>query len=443
MKLVHFGEHTLSSPQQMVTLLDEVEKHREVCAVVSPLSGVCDQLQKIIQDNDSGGNLKTEGRMRGLISYHIAFAEVLLPRGDARKSLIDDLQTVGENLINTMDRKVGFELEALLLDTATHWSSLLVYYMMLKRGMKSELLLSRSFLRLNSEESPDVMHSRFLYDEFASENAFDYLVVQGGSILGMDSLPHALPSKSAGTAAAFALALGIPQIDVWHHKLPLENNDIKFVSESSPVRQLTFTEAIELNSSEIQILHSQCLKWLDDQRASIYLRSVLRPSDEGIRISGRQELPDGEVKIIRSTSNMVSVRVECSGLQVYSSVESILAQFGVEPYSVSASGGIISLVIPQHRHLYDVIEELNRLGGTNCSQNLCLIELVGHDLIRSRTVSSKLMEALGGIPFRLIFAGHSDHKLVAVIDNKYRTEALNQLHHAFFQVHNEPVAWLN
>ena len=159
------------------------------------------------------------------------------------------------------------------------------------------------------------------------------------------------------------------------------------------------------------------------------LADLADPLDGGIRIDG--VLEHGSIKAVAAKSQITAIRIQSSRmLLAHGFLRRVFEVFegyrtAIDMICTSEIG--VSLTIDDDRYLPEILRDLQRYGAVDVDRDMCIVCVVGDiDWGRPGTVS-RVMEALEGIPVRMVSYGGSPFNLSLLVRAEDRSETLRLL----------------
>src|SRR5690606_15795424 len=98
---------------------------------------------------------------------------------------------------------------------------------------------------------------------------------------------------------------------IWTDIDGLHNNDPRFVSNTQPIRYLSFDQAAELAYFGAKILHPQSVYPAQKNNISVRLLNTLNPSANGTLITN-SEIPEKVIVAVAAKDGITAIRIKSS-----------------------------------------------------------------------------------------------------------------------------------
>lgn len=110
------------------------------------------------------------------------------------------------------------------------------------------------------------------------------------------------------TAAIFAYCLNAVDVTIWKDVPGVLNGDPRVFENTRLLRQISYEEAIELAFYGASVIHPKTLQPLQRKEIPLFVKSFLRPADEGTAVSkGQKLLPQMPCFIVKKDQVLISL----------------------------------------------------------------------------------------------------------------------------------------
>lgn len=442
MNVLKFGGTSLATPERMHEVLRLSREEEPAIVVLSAVSGTTNALQEIADRIRRGAEV--DGALHALQTFYDTYIHDLLAtemaRTRARRVVANQLEQVREQVALAATSSTGAHAwersEKIIMAQGELMSTQLFQLMAAEQGQEVVLLSALDFIRLRSDQEPDLDQLRnrleLTLDAYSGESLF---VTQG--YICRDAMGHIDNLRRGGsdyTATLIGAAIQAREIQIWTDIDGLHNNDPRLVGHTRPVRRVSYREAAELAYFGAKILHPTCV--IPAERAGIPLRlkNTLQPQAPGTLISATGS---GQViAALAAKSGITALRIQSDRmLNAYGFLRRVFEVFERHRTPVdmiTTSEVSVSLTIDEVRALPVIIDELRQLGTVQVDSGQTILCLVGDQIQTSATVLSRVAEALSGIPLRMVSFGGSQNNVSILLPEEYAREALQRLHTVLF-----------
>lgn len=251
------------------------------------------------------------------------------------------------------------------------------------------------------------------------------------------------------SAAIFAAALNVDELQIWTDVSGLFTANPKIVKQAYEIPQISYEEAMELSHFGASVIYPPTIQPVLQKEIPILIKNTFQPEDQGTRIT-KNTGQNGAVKGISHINKIALVTLEGIGMVGIPGFSKrlfeVLSLHQVNVILITQASSELSICIAVDEHQADkakrVIDEtfayeiqLKRIKPVLVESNMSIIALVGDNMKSHQGLSGKMFSALGknNVNVRAIAQGASEKNISAVIDHNDTKKALNTLHERFFE----------
>ncbi len=454
-----FGGTSVQSPEmmrQVAQIVTTAQAETPVAVVVSAMSGVTDQLEKVARlasvGDDSYQQLQKE-----IEKKHLQCINELLPVSNqsatlaAVKMLLNELDDVLQGLF--LLKELTPKSRDFVMSFGERFSSHIIteYFKCLNVAAVladcRQLIITDNHFG-NAAVQFDETYRR-LNEYFASTQG--KLVVLPGFI-GATAKGETTTLGRGGsdyTAAIVAAAVSADLLEIWTDVDGMMTADPRKVQRTIPLRQLSYIDALELSHFGAKVLYPPSVQPVLSQNIPLKIKNTFHPEREGTLITRQTEANGQPVKGISSIDSVALLSLHGSGMVGVSGFASRL--FGslakgkiniILITQASSEHSITVAVTPQDAPQAQVLIEgefqreleTKQLDPVKVEYELSILAVVGENMKNTPNLAGRLFSALGknGINVRAIAQGSSEHNISLVTGQVDCQKALNVIHEAFF-----------
>lgn len=453
-RVLKFGGTSVTGASRLDVIASVLRDRLDMChpvVVVSALSGVTEQLRRAAELATRGeaGELLAKIRKRHRDAatemtgdQHQAVQAVERVLGDAAR-LIQGIELVGECSPRTLDQ---------VLSIGERLSVELVAAGLCQRGLATRAMDSAEII------VTDDHHVEAEVDFPATEERAQRLLAPDGSVpivtgfLGSTESGERTTLGKGGSdysAAVLGWALRAEEVEIWTDVSGVMTADPRTVPDARPLRNLGFSELLELSHWGARVVHPKTVRPLRDRGIPLSIRDSMAPSDPGTLVTPR--VPKTNLGPVRGIASIEQVGLlQLNGVGHGS--ESVTARFvhaldearcpilllsqGCSERSVCVALAPRS-VRPALRALDKAFELERRAGLMDAPQveeDCSIVAVVGEGMKDLPGIAGKVFGVLGehGISVRAIAQGSSELNISFVIRREDVHQAVRTLHEAFF-----------
>lgn len=436
MKIYKFGGTSLGSANRIKHVANLIADNSKKIVVLSAMSGTTNELFRI-----------TEMLTNCNIDEAIKICENLFK--NYREVIAELFETKAfNNKANELINSHFDDIKALLLDKqkpenakkilakGEMISTALMHLHLSETGKKSALIPALDFMRVDKNDEPDDFYIsenlQRLIDNNPDTNLF---ITQGFICKGVNGeVSNLQRGGSDYSASLIGAAIKAQEIQIWTDIDGFHNNDPRFVSNTKSVAKLSFDEAAELAYFGAKILHPSTIKPAQKENIPVWLKNTMSPGDLGTIITS--ETGEKGIKAVAAKDNITAIRIKSDRmLMAYGFLRRVFDIF--ERYKtpidmISTSEVAVSLTIDNNNFLNDIITELSEIATVFVDKEQTIVCIVGDFIAEEKGMVAKVINALSGIPIRMISYGGSPHNISVLLNTSDKKAALNVLSNNIF-----------
>ncbi len=453
-RVLKFGGTSVTGASRLDVIADVVRERLQEChpvVVVSALSGITEQLRRAseLATRGEAGELLAEIQQR----HRDAVTEMTGDHPEAVESiervlkdaarLIQGIELVGECSPRTLDQ---------VLSLGERLSVQLVSAGLCQRGIQARAVDSSDII------VTDENHGEAEVDFPATEERALRVLAPDGTVPIVTGFLGATQSGERTTlgkggsdysAAVLGWALRAEEVEIWTDVSGVMTADPRTVPSARPLRNLGFSELLELSHWGARVVHPKTVRPLRDRDIPLSIRNTMAPSDPGTLVTPRAPKTNlGPVRGIASIDQVGLLQLtgvghgseSMTGRFVHALDEAkcpiLLLSQGCSERSVCVALAPRS-VRPALRAI-DRTFALERRAGLlddpSVEEDCSIIAVVGEGMKDMPGIAGKVFGVLGehGISIRAIAQGSSELNISFVVRSEDVHEGVRALHDAFF-----------
>lgn len=251
------------------------------------------------------------------------------------------------------------------------------------------------------------------------------------------------------TSSIIGAALNVDEIQIWTDVDGILTADPRKVSDSFPLKAVTYEEAMELSHFGAKVIHLPTMLPAMSKKIKIRIKNTFNPSFKGTVILEKEKSISFNVKGISSIEEISLLRIQGGGMVGVTGIASrlfdALARNDINIIMISQGSSEHSIcfaVLPQNseKAKQAIDEEFRieiqdkKISNVIIENDLSIIAVVGEDMNETPGVSGKVFQSLGhnGINIHAIAQGSSELNISLVVGRPHLSKAMNVLHEALF-----------
>lgn len=432
MKVLKFGGTSVGSAQRMKEVANLIVDGQKKIVVLSAMSGTTNTLVEIsdylYKRNPEAANEtinKLAEKYDGLVE---ALYETAESKAEVRAFLqerFDFLRTFTGNLFTLFEEKIVLAQGELL-------STNMFTFMLKERKVQVALLPALEFMRVDKNGEPNQEYIRENLGKLLAQHSDTELFITQGFIClnAYGEVDNLKRGGSDYTASLIGAAVKASEIQIWTDIDGMHNNDPRVVDKTSPVSHLHFEEAAELAYFGAKILHPTCILPAKLGNIPVRLLNTMQPDAFGTMISNKTE--KGKMKAVAAKENITAIKIKSGRmLLAYGFLRKVFEIFETyqTPIDMIATSEVgVSLTIDNNKHLQEIIDELKKFGTVSVDTDMVIVCVVGDLDSENVGFEAQVLNALNGIPIRMISYGGSNYNISLLVkdaDKKRSMQALS------------------
>lgn len=418
-----------------------------VVLVASAMGRTTDHLQQAAHAAGRGDRGEAGAVVERLAAEHAAAAAALL-EGEERAQADEQLRRLFEELRSIVtgmallkqwtarsnDAVLGFGERAVTVLLAARAR---------QRGLAARLLDCRALVTTDDR----FMHANVLHRETARRiraaarpEARQLLVAQGFIGATAERVPTTLGRGGSDyTATLFGAALDACEVIIWTDVTGIMTCDPRLVEGARTLPRISYREAAELAYFGARVLHPATIQPAVRSGIPVVVRNTRRPQEAGTSIAA-QAAPGAKAIACKRGITLLNV-TSSRMLLAYGFLRRIFEIFEHHrtPVDLVATSEVsVSMTIDDAARLDAIVTELEQIGAVTVDRGAGLVSIVGQNLWEQPGFLAGAIDALQGVPLKMMCLGSSDINLSLVVADAAAETAVRALHRTFFEQPEQP-----
>ena len=415
--------------------------------VVSALGGATDRLLGIAAQAGAGDILGARGQLATLRARHLEVAGVIGTPPDLAEATAFINQEFDE-----LDRIVG--ALGILREVTPRWldaiaatgeivSSRIVASALASRGLATAWIDARKAIVTAGDHTaaaplwPETEAA--LYATVDPALIARRVPVMGGFVgATREGVTTTLGRGGSDYSAAIVGAcLGATEIHIWTDVDGMLTADPRIIRDPKVVAHLSFSEASELAYFGAKVLHPATIQPAVARNIPVRILNSRRPEDSRGTLVTRERPKTGRpLTAVASKKGVTVVDIQSTRMLMAHgflrrSFE-VFEQYRTSVDVVTTSEVSVSVTIDDTRKLPDIMKTLSDVADVTREDGMAIICGVGDDLKDDPTFVGHLLEALDGVPVRMLSQAAARRNITLVISETDLERALARVHDRFF-----------
>ncbi|HET9373166.1 MAG TPA: aspartate kinase, partial [Vicinamibacterales bacterium] len=238
------------------------------------------------------------------------------------------------------------------------------------------------------------------------------------------------------SAAIIGACLGATEIQIWTDVDGMLTADPRVVRDVHVVPHLSFAEASELAYFGAKVLHPATIQPAVAKNIPVRILNSRRPQDAMGTLITRDRPPSASpLTAVASKKGVTVVDITSTRmLMAHGFLKRIFDVFEQHRTSVdvvTTSEVSVSVTVDDRRHLPEIMTTLSDVAEVTREDDMAIICAVGDGLQNDPTFVSHLLEAVGGVPIRMVSQAAARRNITLVIREADLESALLRVHERF------------
>ncbi len=240
------------------------------------------------------------------------------------------------------------------------------------------------------------------------------------------------------SAALIGACLGAAEIQIWTDVDGMLTADPRLVPDVRVVPHLSFAEASELAYFGAKVLHPATIQPAVSRDIPVRILNARRPTDAAGTLITRDRPPRAEpLTAVASKTGVTVVDITSTRmLMAHGFLRRIFEVFEAHrtPVDVVTTSEVsVSVTVDEPRRLPDIMAELASVADVTREDDMAIVCAVGDGLRTDPTFVTRLLDAVGGVPIRMLSQAAARRNVTIVIRASDLGTALTRVHDRFFK----------
>jgi aspartate kinase len=449
MIVIKFGGTSVGDADRVANAIDIVAERRHLrpIVVVSALAGVTNDL---VAASDAAC-AQDAGRVAEIIRA------VRQRHEDVALRLVQQKSDFLESFIKQLDKQIE-EVDTILrgiallgeitprahdkvMSIGEKLSSVLFAYTMMMRALPGEHVHSEDVIRTNDHfggATPIMDATRQAAHEVLLPRLERGLIPVMGGFIGRTASGATTTLGRNGSdysAAIVGAVLNATEVQIWTDVDGLLTCDPRLVPGARVIDRLSFDEAAELAWFGAK-LHPRTLEPAVAANIPVRVLNTHNPASPGTLITRAGASQDGPRSIARKKGITLVNVTSNKMLGTHGFLAQLFAVFeelGISVDLITTSEVSVSVTVDEKHAMDELERRLRTMGDVKTEDNQCIVAVVGQNVMSDARTGARVLEAMHGIPIKMISLGRSGLNLSIVVDDAHADRAVQAIHHALFE----------
>lgn len=235
------------------------------------------------------------------------------------------------------------------------------------------------------------------------------------------------------TAGLIARAMDVKELQIWKEVDGIFSADPNLIDDAKLLKTISKDEIYHLTYYGCQAINSLTI---DIVKCPIVIKNCNKSRENGTIIVEKNEIKSTIPTAVTIKENINIINIKSYSLNIlpdfFIKVFKILGEHNVVVDLVCTSHIDISIAIDITQNYNEelLLKELINIGKVNITHNLCILSIIGANMIKSVGIASKIFNILStnNINIEMISQGASEINISCIINKNCALEALRHIH---------------
>jgi len=449
--VLKFGGTSMNDHQSWKQVLDIIKKYEYPVVVVSATAKTTRKLVESAKLAESGNMAAARLLVEDIRERHQKLVNNFLDENPHKKNNL-----IKESCERKVDVKITQllkfleyihkkrELKPAMLDSVSAIGEQLSSYLFAQCGLATDQLTqhidAKKIVKTNCEYG-SANPNRVLINqkcgalETVLENGFTPII---GGFYGEapDGTTTTLGFEGSDySASLIGCALNAQVIEIWTDVSGVFTGDPRFISDATPISELTYFDATEMAYFGAKVLHPATLKPAQERNIPVFVKNMFHPQDNGTKIV-RESDHQKDFLALSFKNDMALLTVSAyetvMGYSFLTKVFAALEKFRLPVDAVNTTEASVTIALSNSEKLNDLSKELIEVGTVELETDKGLISLIGCSLTQIDELSEKVFKAMDSSPVNMITFTKEKRILNFVLEDSKTVEMSRRIHRSVF-----------
>lgn len=316
MQVFKFGGASVKDADSVKNVASILKKHANLSTiiVISAMGKTTNKLEELVN-----AYFYKEGDIQTILAelkdYHLSILEQLIP--DKKNNIYNDIENVFVELLWALEEEpsstYNYHYDQMVSQGEVLATKIVSGYLN-ESGIKNKWVDARGFIQTDNsyrEGKVDYELSQQLVktDLLPIFNSFSIIVTQGFIGGTSENFTTTLGREGSDyTAALLAYFTDATQVIIWKDVPGVLNADPKYFKNTKKIDELTYHDAIELTYFGASVIHPKTIKPLQNKNIPLFVKSFLKPADEGTVIKDSEKRNNVPSYIFKANQILLSIQ---------------------------------------------------------------------------------------------------------------------------------------
>lgn len=391
MQVFKFGGASVKDAEAVINVGSILKKHAQqpTVVVVSAMGKVTNKLEELVK----AYFFKTPNMMEvfeNVKKYHLDILKKLIPNNS--DPIYNDLENVFLEMLWAIEEEPAFTFNHhydQIVSLGEVLSTKIVSAYLNHAGIANQWIDARGIIQTDNtyrEGKVDYeLSEKIVLGQLQPLLAKNKIVITQGFIGGTsENYTTTLGREGSDyTASLLAYFLNAEKVIIWKDVPGVLNADPKFFKNTQKIRELTYHDAIELTYFGASVIHPKTIKPLQNKGIPLFVRSFLKPEEEGTVIKESDQRLNVASYIFKTDQILISIQPKDFSFIAednLSNIFAIFSKYGVKVNMMQNSAISFSVCVDDDDFkIKPLIAELQDQFKVLYNQNVQLMTIRNYD----------------------------------------------------------------
>lgn len=237
------------------------------------------------------------------------------------------------------------------------------------------------------------------------------------------------------TASLVGGALNAEVIEIWTDVSGVYTGDPRYISNATPIAELTYFDATEMAYFGAKVLHPATLKPAQERNIPVFVKNMFNPEDAGTKIVRESETKK-DFLALSFKKDMVLITVSAyetiMGFSFLTKVFSALERNRLKVDAVNTTEASVTIALSNSERLHDLSNDLIEVGSVEIEAEKGLITLIGCSPSRVDELTKYVFNALRSSNIHMLNFSEKKRLLNIVLDDSLTEKMSQSIHSSVF-----------
>lgn len=436
MKVLKFGSASIATADKLKAVANIVAKEQDNLIVLSSMRGTAEALAEIsdylYKKNQEGATEiinKLETSYLKLVSSLYVEEDFINKGRNIVLEKFDNIRTFTKDLFTLFEERVVLAQGELI-------SSELFHLYLLEKGINAILIPALDFMRTDKNSAPDPSYIKEKLNTLINGSSKADLYITQGYICrnAYGEIDDLRKGGSDFSATLIGVAVNASEVQIWADEFTMQNNDSRYIKNTTPIKLLNFDEAAELAYFGSKIIHPSSILPAKLADIPVRLKNTEFPDVAGTLILNRTE--EGVIKAVGARDNITAIKIKSGRmLLAHGFLRRVTEVFenhqtSIDMLATSEVG--VSLTIDDDRNLQFIVDDLKKYGTVSIDVDMVIVSVVGDLESEDTGFAASILGAMKDIPVRMLSYGGSKYNFSFLINKNDKEKTLQILNNKLF-----------